>query len=104
MARPPVDVSPPDAPAPVDASLPDVPDVVVGTCPSTCARDNECLPCLTPGDPGNYCCISGLCLYNLSVCSAVSTDGGISPDAITEGPMDAMPIDASMRPDVGGVD
>lgn len=85
VARPPV-----DAPAPLDTAPPDAPDVVVGMCPSSCARDTECLPCLTPSDPGGYCCISGLCLYMTGACPAVSTEGGVSPDAVTEGPLDVM--------------
>lgn len=104
----PFDAPPVDQPAPGDTSPPDAPDVVVGMCPSSCASNAQCLPCRTPTDPGEYCCISGLCLYTTGMCAALPTDGGLAPDAFTEGPLDAMPPSTpdAMTPsaDVGGVD
>jgi hypothetical protein len=58
-----------------------------GMCPSSCRNESDCAPCRTPGDPGNYCCISGLCLYMTGACGPVGgadsgpTGGGdASPD------------------------
>ena len=47
-----------------------------GMCPSSCRTESDCAPCRTAGDPGNYCCISGLCLYMTGACGPVGTDGG----------------------------
>lgn len=41
-----------------------------GSCPSVCTRSEECDVCGTPGDPGGYCCIAGLCLYMSASCDA----------------------------------
>jgi hypothetical protein len=75
-SMPPADTTPP----PPDRSV--APDAVSpGMCPSSCRADGDCNPCATPGDPGNYCCISGLCLYMTGACKAPAPDGGTtSPD------------------------
>ena len=52
----PADTTPPP-PGPLDARRHGL-----GMCPASCRADGDCNPA-TPGDPGNYCCISGLCLY-----------------------------------------
>jgi hypothetical protein len=62
-------VTPTDTPRPPDTSMP-------GMCPSSCSSDGQCGGCATPGDPGNYCCISGLCLYMTGACAAPVPDGG----------------------------
>lgn len=69
----PVDTTPPppDRSTPPDTSTP-------GMCPASCRADGDCNPCATPGDPGNYCCISGLCLYMTGACMAPAPDGGSS--------------------------
>jgi hypothetical protein len=55
-------------------------------CPSSCRAESDCAPCRTPGDPGNYCCISGLCLYMSGACMPVGTDVPGSPgDATFDG-------------------
>ncbi len=57
-----------------------------GMCPSSCRAESDCAPCRTPGDPGNYCCISGLCLYMSGACMPVGTDVPGSPgDATFDG-------------------
>jgi len=61
--------SPPDRTNPADTSTP-------GMCPASCRSDSDCNPCATPGDPGNYCCISGLCLYMTGACAMPAPDGG----------------------------
>lgn len=40
------------------------------SCPSSCGANVDCAPCATPGDPGNYCCVSGLCLYMTGACAS----------------------------------
>jgi hypothetical protein len=81
---PPDLTSPPDTTPPADRSMP--PDTTrpppdsapMGMCPASCRADGDCNPCATPGDPGNYCCISGLCLYMTGACMAPPPDGGSS--------------------------
>ena len=34
-----------------------------GDCPPSCRATAECGGCAVPGEPGIYCCISGLCLF-----------------------------------------
>jgi len=57
-----------------------------GMCSSSCCAESDCAPCPTPGDPGNYCCISGLCLDTTGACGPVGgadsgpTGGDASPD------------------------
>ena len=41
-----------------------------GSCPSICTRSEECEVCQNPGEPGGYCCISGLCLHMTASCDA----------------------------------
>jgi hypothetical protein len=55
-------------------TLPDVnpprPDVPASVCPSSCVSNTDCNPCRSAGETGNYCCISGLCLYMTDMCSS----------------------------------
>ncbi len=81
---PEIDAPRPDVTTPVDRPI--TTDRVTptdtappGMCPSSCRATSDCDPCRTAGDPGNYCCISGLCLYMTGACSAPVPDGGTSP-------------------------
>ncbi len=47
-----------------------------GMCPSSCRAESDCAPCRTAGDPGNYCCISGLCLYMTGACMPAGVEPG----------------------------
>jgi len=72
----------PDAPTPPpDRSVAPPDNPPAGMCPASCRADGDCNPCATPGDPGNYCCISGLCLYMTGACMAPAPDGGSGPGA-----------------------
>jgi len=46
------------------------PDVSTSVCPSSCGSNADCNPCRSAGETGNYCCISGLCLYMTDMCSS----------------------------------
>jgi hypothetical protein len=46
------------------------PDVPASVCPSSCGSNTDCNPCRSAGETGNYCCISGLCLYMTDMCSS----------------------------------
>lgn len=59
-----------------------------GECPPSCNATAECGSCATPGDPGIYCCISGLCLYYAGATCPVLEDR--PPGEEPEGPMDVM--------------
>ncbi len=90
-------VTPVDNPPPRDSAPP-------GMCPSSCRSDSECNPCVTPGDPGNYCCISGLCLYMTGACMPPAPDGG--PPGGDGGPGDGGPGDGGdggLGFDLGGL-
>lgn len=50
-------------------------------CPSSCRANGDCAPCLSSGDPGAFCCVSGLCAYTSGVCGGA--DAGI-PDVPTD--------------------
>ncbi len=65
-----------DAGAGMDAGAPGA-DVVDagGMCPEQCTRSNDCDPCRSGAEPGSYCCVSGLCLYQTNRC-APDTDAG----------------------------
>ena len=73
--------------------LPDVP----GQCPASCATNTDCDRCRAPGETGNYCCISGLCLYMTGACG-VTPDGG-TPDVATPDAM--LPDTGTSPPDTG---
>ena len=47
-----------------------------GMCPASCSNDGQCSPCAAPGETGNYCCISGLCLYMSGASAAPAPDRG----------------------------
>jgi hypothetical protein len=51
-----------------------------GMCPPSCGTTADCAPCHTAGDPGNYCCISNLCLYMTGACPSPSGDGSVGGD------------------------
>ncbi len=59
----------------------------MGMCPSQCRTSADCNPCNTPGDQGNYCCISNLCLYMSGACPT-PTDGGTGPTPTGDVPTD----------------
>ncbi|MFO0629193.1 MAG: hypothetical protein U0325_26700 [Polyangiales bacterium] len=46
------------------------PDTSTSVCPSSCGSNADCNPCRSAGETGNYCCISGLCLYMTDMCSS----------------------------------
>jgi len=60
-----------------------------GVCPSSCRAESDCAPCRAAGDPGNYCCISGLCLYMTGACMSAPPDvPGTGGDAAPDGSVD----------------
>lgn len=68
--------APPDTFTPVDRPVtqPDTStpprDTSTSVCPSSCGSNADCNPCRSAGETGNYCCISGLCLYMTDMCSS----------------------------------
>ena len=68
-----------------------------GQCPASCATNTDCDRCRAPGETGNYCCISGLCLYMTGACG-VTPDGG-TPDVATPDAM--LPDTGTSPPDTG---
>ncbi|MEZ4390748.1 MAG: hypothetical protein R3A48_06590 [Polyangiales bacterium] len=67
----PVDTfTPVDRPTPPVDNGPPPTDTPASVCPSSCGSNADCNPCRSPGETGNYCCISGLCLYMTDMCSA----------------------------------
>ena len=81
QSTPPADrsVTPDQSTPPPDRSVTPTDNPPAGMCPASCRADGDCNPCATPGDPGNYCCISGLCLYMTGACMAPAPDGGTAP-------------------------
>ncbi len=64
------------------------------TCPPSCMTNADCASCSVPGDPGQFCCISGLCLYSTMACGALidtpapsDTPGDALGDALGDAPM-----------------
>lgn len=81
------DIPPPPPPPPTDGGG-------VGMCPASCNTNMDCMPCYSPGEMGNYCCVSNLCIFMTGTCSATPPpppppggDGGTpGPDGGTPGP------------------
>jgi hypothetical protein len=73
-------------------------------CPPSCTTNLDCNPCRTAGDPANYCCLSGLCIYMSGMCPDSPPppppggmgDGGMG---MTDG---GVPMDGTGGMDAGG--
>ena len=67
-------------------------------CPPSCMTNSDCASCSVPGDPGAFCCISGLCLYTTMTCGTL-TDVPMGGD----GPADGGPgLDVPAGTDAAG--
>ncbi len=72
-----------------------------GVCPSSCSSNAQCAPCAMAGDTGNFCCISGLCLYMTGACGTTPVDAPIAGDAVTD---TGGPVDSGAALDTSGLD
>lgn len=80
-----------DAPASDAHTQTDKPPEAVAMCPSRCDTPSDCAPCYAPGETGNYCCMSNLCIFTPGTCPDAGPPTDVSPP----------PTDTPPTPDVG---